>query len=261
MNFYIITAIGLSLTFLLTSLGGAIVFIFKQKLNGKFNSIFLGFASGIMIASAVWSLLLPAIEQSTSYGKLNFLPASLGMILGTFFLVFMDKFIPFILNRKTKKKKFTMDSSTKMFLAVTMHNIPEGLAVGLVFGNAFVLGELSAFYSALWLAIGIAIQNFPEGSAVSLSMKASGCGNKKAFFYSVLSGLVEPIFGIIGIFLSSLFNGIMPWLLAFSAGSMLFVVAEELLPEAKNSYSNSNVTGWGLIVGFVVMMILDVALG
>ena len=259
-NKYIITAIGLAIIFIMTSLGGSLVFLFRRNLSGKVNSLFLGFASGLMIASSVWSLLIPAIEQSSNYGDFDFIPASIGIVIGTLFLVVMDKLVPFLLNKK-RNKHFTMKSSTKLFVAVTLHNIPEGLAVGLVFGNAFVSGELSAFYSALWLAVGIGIQNFPEGSAVSLSMKEQLGSNKKAFWYSVLSGAIEPIMAILGILLSSLLSGLMPWLLAFAAGAMLFVVAEELLPEAKNFSSNSNVTGWGLIIGFVIMMILDIAFG
>lgn len=245
----------------MNTLGASLVFIFRKNLSGKVNSLFLGFASGLMIASSVWSLLLPAIEQSSNYGKFSFLPAALGMFLGTLFLVVMDKLIPYMLKQKRNKPNFKVKNSSKLFLAVTLHNIPEGLAVGLVFGNAFVIGELAAFYSALWLAIGIGIQNFPEGSAVSLSMKDQLNSNKKAFWYSTLSGAVEPIMALIGIFLSSILSGIMPWLLAFAAGAMLFVVAEELLPEAKNSYPSSNVSGWGLILGFVIMMILDIAFG
>lgn len=259
MNKYIITTLGLTFIFLMTVFGGSVVFFFKKDLSGKINSLFLGFASGLMIASSVWSLLLPAIEQSSDYGNFNFVPVAIGILLGTLFLVLMDKLVPFLLNKK--RPNYTIHGSTKLFIAVTLHNIPEGLAVGLVFGNAFVLGQLSAFYSALWLALGIGIQNFPEGSTISLPMKEHLKSNKKAFLYSVLSGLVEPIMAIIGILLSSLLAGIMPWLLSFSAGAMLFVVAEELLPEAKNSYPNSNVSGWGLIIGFVIMMILDVAFG
>ena len=204
MNKYIITALGLTIIFLMNTLGASLVFIFRKNLSGKVNSLFLGFASGLMIASSVWSLLLPAIEQSSSYGDFSFLPSALGIVLGTLFLVVMDKLIPYFLNKKSKTAKYTMKNSSKIFLAVTLHNIPEGLAVGLVFGNAFVLGSASAFYSALWLAIGIGIQNFPEGSAVSLSMKEQLKSNKKAFWYSTLSGAIEPVMALLGIFLSSL---------------------------------------------------------
>ena len=261
MNNYIITALGITLIFVMNALGGSLVFLLRKDLSGKINSLFLGFASGLMIASSIWSLLLPSIEKSSYLGGMSFLPASVGSLLGTAFLVIMDKLIPFLLNRKKDSKKYLMKSSTKIFMAMTLHNIPEGLAVGLVYGNAFVIGEVSAFYSALWLAIGIAIQNFPEGCAVSFSMRDQLKSNKKAFVYSALSGLVEPVMALLGIFLSSILSGFMPWLLAFAAGAMLFVVAEELMPEAKNSCPQSNASGWGLILGFVVMMILDISFG
>lgn len=260
MNSIVITILGISFSFLMTVLGGAVVFFFKKDINGKINSLFLGFASGLMIAASIWSLLLPAIEQSSNYGNLNFIPASVGMIVGTLFLVFMDKLVPHILNKKKGHQFKRLSPSSKVALAVALHNIPEGLALGLVFGNAFVVGEISAFYSALWLAIGLGLQNFPEGSAVSLPIKDEIKSNKKAFLYSVLSGVVEPIMAVIGIFISSALSCLMPWLLAFSAGAMLFVVAEELIPEAKMSHP-SNIGAWGLIIGFVVMMILDMVLG
>ncbi len=251
-----ITIIGVSFIFLMSTLGGSVVFLFRKDLSGKTNSIFLGFASGIMIASSIWSLLLPAIEQSENLGVLNFLPAAVGILLGTLFLVLMDKLVPKLLNKRADE----YSQPFKLFLAVTLHNIPEGLAVGLAFGNAYVSGGMSVFYSALWLAIGIGIQNFPESSAISLPLKDKLKSNTKAFFYSVLSGAVEPVMAVLGILLSKFFSYLMPWLLAFSAGCMLFVVAEELIPEAKASHP-STASGWGLIIGFVVMMILDVALG
>ncbi len=259
MNRYLLTAIGVTFIFLMTTLGAGVVFIFKKELGGKWNSLFLGFASGLMIAASVWSLILPAIEQSEGYGKGKFLPASIGIVLGAGFLVLTAKILPHLLRRGEKsKRKFPKQAN--LFLAVTLHNIPEGLAVGLAFGNAFLVGEMSAFYSALWLAIGIGLQNFPEGSALSLPLRSSLKSNKKAFLYSMFSGLVEPIMAVIGIFLASSLSVVMPWLLAFSAGSMLFVVADELLPDTKENHP-SNIGAWGLIIGFVVMMILDVALG
>lgn len=260
MSKLVITIIGISFIFLMTVLGGSLVFIFKKNLSGKLNSLFLGFASGLMIAASIWSLIVPAIEQSSNYGSLNFLPASLGVVLGALFLVLMARFLPYLLNKKKKVETKPLSKHAKLFLAVTLHNIPEGLAVGVVFGNAFIIGEISAFYSALWLAIGIGIQNFPEGSAVSLPLSQALSSNKKAFLYNVLSGAIEPIMAVVGIFLSTSLSTIMPWLLALSAGSMLFVVAEELLPDTKNCHP-SNIGAWGLIIGFVVMMILDVALG
>ena len=244
------------------------VFFFKHKVSEKLSSLFLGFASGVMIAASVWSLLLPSIEQSSSLGKLNFLPAAVGIILGCLFLVIMDKIIPNLLKKDKNNDKNSvffhkrrgLSKSSKLFLAVTIHNIPEGLAVGLALGNAYLAGQMSAFYSALWLAIGIGLQNLPEGAAVSLPMKEQLGSNKKAFLFGSLSGVVEPIMALIGIWLSTSLSHLMPWFLAFSAGAMLFVVAEELLPDAKNNTSGS-IGSIGFIVGFVIMMILDVALG
>lgn len=258
MSNIVIAILGIGFMFLMSVLGGGVVFLFKKDLSGKANSIFLGFASGIMISSSIWSLLVPSIEGSTSLGKFNFLPAAVGIILGTLFLVIMDKYLPRILNKRNSQREFSKTS--KLFLAVTVHNIPEGLAAGLAIGNAFVSGG-SAGFSALWLAIGLGIQNFPESSAISLPLKEKLKSNKKAFWYSVLSGAVEPVMAVIGIFVSTALSGIMAWLLAFAAGCMLFVVAEELIPEAKLSSKESNVGSWGLIIGFVVMMILDIAFG
>ena len=257
MSGVLIAIIGISFMFLMSLLGGALVFIFKKSLSGRANGILLGFASGIMIASSVWSLLLPAIEQSSNLGKLNFIPAAVGMILGTLFLVLMDKLVPKCINNNTSSNEFAKTS--KLFLAVTIHNIPEGLAAGLALGNAFVSGGVTG-YSALWFVIGIGIQNFPETSAISFPLKEKFNSNKKAFLYSLASSIVEPIMAVVGIFISSTLTGIMPWLLSFAAGSMLFVVAEEMLPEAKSSHKSS-VAGLGMIIGFVVMMILDIVFG
>ncbi len=271
MNATTITIIGVSFIFFMTTLGSAFVFLFRNKISERINSLFLGFASGLMIAASVWSLILPSIEQSSSLGKLSFLPSALGIILGCLFLVVMDKIIPYFLKQEKKVsendkikqtfvKKHGLSKSGKLFLAVTLHNIPEGLAVGLAFGNAFIAGQLSTFYSALWLAIGIGLQNLPEGAAISLPMKEQLGSNKKAFFFGAMSGVVEPIMALIGIWLSTSLSNLMPWFLSFSAGAMLFVVAEELIPDAKNSYP-SNIGSLGFIIGFVLMMILDVALG
>lgn len=263
-----ITAIGITFIFLMTTLGSSVVFLFKKNISEKVNSLFLGFASGLMIAASVWSLILPAIEQSSELGSLSFLPASCGIVLGCLFLILMDKIIPYYLSKKDKKysrddkpKKCQLNRSIKLFIAVTLHNIPEGLAVGLAFGNAFMAEEISVFYSALWLAIGIGIQNLPEGTAVSLPMKEQLGSKKKAFLFGTLSGIVEPIMALIGIWLSTSLSHLMPWFLAFSAGAMLFVVAEELLPDAKNGHPSSHIGSCGFIIGFVLMMILDVALG
>ena len=256
MSGYLLATIGITFIFFMTTLGSAVVFLFKKSISDKLNSLFLGFAAGIMIAASIWSLIIPSLEQSSEYGKFNFVPATAGIILGCIFLVIMDKLIPFLLKGR-KNEGFS--KPTTLFFAITLHNIPEGLAVGLAFGNAFAMAEISAFYSALWLAIGIGVQNFPEGAAVSLPMKTQLNSKGKAFLYGSLSGAIEPFMALIGIWLSTSLSSVMPWFLSFSAGAMLFVVAEELLPEAKNSYP-SKISSWGFISGLIIMMILDVLL-
>ena len=259
MNSTTITILGVCFIFLMTTLGSALVFLFKNNVSDKINSLLLGFASGLMIAASIWSLILPSIEGAENLGKLSFLPATIGIIFGALFLILLDKLVQFIIKRKGKSGK-GLTKSVKLFIAVTLHNIPEGLAVGLAFGNAIIASQISVFYSALWLAIGIGIQNFPEGAALSLPIKEEYKSKKKGFLFGVASGAIEPVMAIVGIFLSSALSSIMSWLLAFSAGAMLFVVAEELLPEAKFK-SGSSVSTLGFILGFVIMMILDVALG
>ena len=254
-----ITIIGIAFIFLMTTLGSLVVFIFKRLIKDKIKSLMLGFASGLMIATSVWSMLLPAISQSEGYGVFSFLPATLGVILGCLFLVVLDKIIPWILSRK-KEDEGNYVKSQKLFLAVTIHNIPEGLAVGLAFGSAFVVGQTSAFLSALWLAVGIGIQNFPEGTTVALTIKDMTGSRKRGFWYGFLSGVVEPIVAVLGIFLATIISQIMPWLLSFAAGAMLFVVVEELMPDIKVA-DKGKIGSWGFIAGFILMMILDVAFG
>lgn len=257
-----IAILGISFIFLMTTLGSAVVFFFRKSVNEKFATLFLGFASGIMIAASIWSLLLPAIEGAANYGKLNFLPAAIGFLLGGGFLVLLDKIVPHTHNgaEGDEGPKAPLKRSTKLFLAVTMHNIPEGLSVGLAFGSAIVLGETSAYLAALGLAIGIGIQNFPEGAAISLPMKRETGSNFKAFLYGMGSGAVEPIAAVVGLLLATFLQSAMPWMLAFAAGAMIFVVAEELIPEAA-IMGKSHLGTWGVMAGFVLMMILDVALG
>ena len=257
MSEILLTILGLGFILLMTTLGGSVVFFLKKEMSRKANCLFLGFTSGLMLASSVWSLLLPSIELSGEYGDFNFLPASIGLIAGVILLLMTDRLLSS--RGKNKNNNFKgLSRSGKLFLATTLHNIPEGLAVGIAFGNAFLLGEMTAFYSALWLAIAIGLQNFPEGSAVALPLAREYKSKAKAFLFSFLSGAVEPIVAVIGIFLASAVSGVMPWLLAFSAGSMLFVVIDELVPEAKSS--GSHLGSWAFVAGFVVMMILDVAL-
>ena len=251
-----ILILGVAFVFIMTTLGSAVVFLFKKNISDKVNSLFLGFASGIMVAASVWSLIIPGVEQAENFGKLNFLPVSVGIVFGCLFLIFMDKIVPKLIKKKEQNE---LSKPSRLFLAITIHNIPEGLAVGLAFGNAIALSQTSLFYSALWLAIGIGVQNFPEGAAVSLPMKQQLNSKTKAFLYGAFSGVVEPIMAVIGILLCSLLVNFMPWLLGFAAGAMLFVVAEELMPDAKNLYP-SKISAWGFIFGFVLMMILDVVM-
>ncbi len=240
----------------MTTLGAAVVFFFKKEVSAACNSLFFGFASGLMIAASIWSLILPSIEGASSFGKWAFLPSAISIILGGLFLVVIDKILAAI----NKKKGPYLSKSSKLFLAVTLHNIPEGLAVGLSFGSAMVIGTQSAVMGALALAVGIGIQNFPEGAAISLPMLQKSHSKFRSFMFGMLSGVVEPIMAVIGFFLSTQLSSLMPWFLAFSAGAMLFVVAEELIPEAKLS-AKSSIGSWGFLIGFVLMMVLDVALG
>lgn len=253
---------GMFFVFLMSTLGSAVIFIFKKDMSNKVNSLILGFASGIMIAASVWSLIMPAIEQSESYGKLSFIPAVVGILLGALFLVVIDKIVPHFHAGTGEEEgpKNTLSKPMKLFLAVTIHNIPEGLAVGFSFGLASVIGTKAAYISALMLAIGIGIQNFPEGAAISLPMQKSTGNKKKSFLYGMLSGAVEPIFAIIGFLLASKLTFLQPWMLSFAAGAMIFVVVEDLVPDAKLS-ENPHLGTWGFIIGFIIMMILDLSLG
>lgn len=246
------TILGICLIFFGTTLGSAISFIFKHDINVKLNSIILGASAGIMLAASIFGLLLPSLEQSSDYGTLSFLPASVGVLLGAFFLIFIN-----YIGKKTKNSSLKHKNS-KMFLAVLIHNIPEGIAVGASFGSAFMINEPFAFTSAMMLAFGIAMQNIPEGMAVSLPISRSTGNRFKGFYMGVLSGVVEPVFAIMGFFLASRITFIMPWLLAFACGNMLLSVVDDLIPESK--IENSSIGVISFIFGFIIMMILDVVL-
>lgn len=254
--------IGLMIPFMGTLLGSASVFFIKDKINPKVQKLLLGFASGVMIAASVWSLLIPAMDQSSSMGKWAFVPASVGLILGVLFLLFLDENVPHLhLGSSTPEgRKSHLNKTFLLIFAVTMHNIPEGMAVGIVFAGMLQNASGMTLAAALALSIGIAIQNFPEGAIISLPLKGEGAGRKKAFIYGMLSGIVEPIAGFITILLSSFIQPLLPYLLAFAAGAMIYVVVEELIPEASVG-SHSNLGTIGFTLGFVIMMILDVALG
>lgn len=253
--------LGISIIFIMTTLGSAVVYFFKKDISAKTNALIIGFASGVMIAASVWSLLIPAIDASESYGSFKFIPAALGFILGGLFLILIDKIIPHFHNGTNEEegpKNNKLSKTTKLFLAVLIHNIPEGLAVGFAFGAAALHGDTASYVAALGLAIGIGIQNFPEGAAISLPMRNETNSKHKSFLYGMASGIVEPISGAIGYFLASSLEVLQPWLLSFAAGAMIFVVAEDLIPDSKIE-EHPHLGTWGVMLGFVIMMILDVA--
>lgn len=262
MNHTLLTAFGMFLLFFMTALGSAAVFFFRREISQKVNTVFLGFASGIMIAASVWSLLIPALEGAPEYGNFSFVPAAVGFLLGGLFLVLLDRIVPHFHFGTGEEEGPTsrLNKPVKLFLAVTIHNIPEGLAVGFAFGAASAIGTTAAYIAAFGLAIGIGIQNLPEGAAVALPLRASTGSRKKAFYLGAVGGLVEPVSAVIGFFLATVLSAAQPWLLAFSAGAMIFVVAEDLIPDAKLE-EHPHLGTWGVMVGFALMMILDVALG
>lgn len=255
-------AIGTGFTFLSTALGAALVFFFKEEIKPGLQRIFLGFAAGVMIAASVWSLIIPAIEMAEEQGQIGWIPAAGGFALGALFLLLLDNLLPHLhLDSNTPEgMPSSLKRTTMLVFAVTLHNIPEGLAVGLAFGLAANGHSTVTVASAAALAIGMALQNFPEGAAISLPLKKEGLSNSKSFMYGALSGVVEPIAGVIGVLLVGSIQGIMPWFLAFAAGAMIYVVVEELIPEAHlGEHSHSGTIG--VMAGFLIMMILDVALG
>lgn len=248
---------GTGFTFLMTTLGAAVVFFFRGAINDRMNRAFLGFASGVMMAAAVWSLLIPSIEQSREQGMTPWIPPAAGFALGGVFLYLVDKTLPWF-HADYKEK----EAGTKLLvLAVTVHNIPEGMAVGLAFVLAGQHPQDPVYLaSAMGLALGIGIQNFPEGAAISLPVRQSGVGTGKSFLTGCLSGIVEPLAGILVFFTAAAAVPLMPWLLAFAAGAMIYVVADELIPQAQPDEA-SNVGTIGVMAGFLIMMVLDVALG
>lgn len=252
--------IGLLIPFLGTSLGSLMVFLIKNKMNPKVEKLLLGFASGVMIAASIFSLIIPSIEMATSQNIIAYLPASVGFLLGMGFLLLLDSIIPHLHNGSENPEgiKSNLKKKTMMVFAITLHNIPEGMAVGVIFAGALASKNIS-FASALALSIGIAIQNFPEGAIVSLPLAIEGKSKPKAFLMGVGSGIVEPIAAVITILLSQIMIPILPYLLSFAAGAMIYVVVEELIPESQNG-KHSNIATIGVAIGFVLMMILDVAL-
>ncbi len=260
MNTQVIT--GLAVPFLGTALGSAGVFFMKKELKTGVQRALTGFAAGVMVAASIWSLIIPAMEQASGMGKLSFLPAAIGFWLGVLFLLLLDSVIPHLhLNSdKAEGPHAKLKKTTMLVLAVTLHNLPEGMAVGVVYagfmsGNSFITAG-----RAMALALGIAIQNFPEGAIISMPLRAAGASKRRAFLDGVLSGAVEPIGSILTIVAAGFFVPARPYLLSFAAGAMMYVVVEELIPEM-SAGEHSNVGVVCFAVGFTVMMVLDTALG
>lgn len=256
---------GTLFTYGMTALGAGLVFFFKV-INKRMLNVMLGFASGVMIAASFWSLLAPAIEMAEGLGMTPWLVATIGFLLGAFSLYIADKLIPhmhFGDNQTPEGPPSSLRRSILLVLSITLHNIPEGLAVGVAFGAVAFDPSIQTVMAGVILAIGIGIQNFPEGAAVSIPLRREGFSRRKAFFYGQLSGMVEPIAGVLGALLVTQMQFILPYALAYAAGAMIYVVVEELIPEAQldRSTEGSHYATWGIIIGFTVMMILDVMLG
>ena len=248
--------------FLGTSLGAASVFFLKQALGDHIQRALTGFAAGVMVAASVWSLLIPAMDQSATLGRLAFFPAAVGFWLGILFLLLLDHIIPH-LHRNSEQAEgphSQLQRTTMMVLAVTLHNIPEGMAVGVVYAGYLSGTAQITAAGALALSLGIAIQNFPEGAIISMPLRAEGMSKGRAFWGGVLSGIVEPIGAVLTILAAGIIVPALPYLLSFAAGAMLYVVVEELIPEMSQG-EHSNIGTVSFAVGFSLMMILDVALG
>ena len=256
------TVMGILIPFFGTVLGATMVFFMKKEINKKLEKILLGFAAGVMISASIWSLLDPAISMSENQGKTGWVPAAVGFSLGIIFLLILDSTIPHLHLKSNKPEglKSKLKNSTMLMLSVTLHNIPEGMATGVVFAGVLSQNPEMSLMGALALSIGIAIQNFPEGAVISMPLKSEGVSKPKAFLYGMLSGIVEPIAAVITILFTNAITPILPYLLAFAAGAMIYVVVEELIPEAQEG-EHSNIGTIGVALGFVIMMILDIALG
>lgn len=256
---YVYAIIGISLIFVCTTVGALFVFFFKKEISSKINKIFIGFAAGVMLSASFFSLIKPALETNITYMP-SWLVVGISIILGSLFLWGIDKLVPHFHVSQNKDEGLSskgLSKTSKMFLAVTIHNVPEGLSVGIAFGVALANPANHALLvGALLLAVGIGIQNIVEGAAVALPIKGETGSSKKAFLFGMASGIVEPIAGIIGLFLAMQLEYIMPWALAFAAGCMIYVVGEEMIPEMKGEEHN-HFGVWAFIIGFVIMMALD----
>ncbi len=254
--------IGLLIPFVGTALGSSCVFFMKSRMNDNVQRILLGFAAGVMIAASVWSLLIPSMDMSNDMGRFSFLPALVGFLLGIIFLFILDLLIPHLhaVAESPEGLKSSISRTMMLMFAVVLHNVPEGMAVGVIF-SGMISGNVGvSLADAFALSIGIAIQNFPEGAIISLPLRNEGNGKLKSFIYGTLSGAVEPIAAIITILLARIVSAFLPYLLSFAAGAMVYVVIEELLPEATRN-EKTDICTIGFALGFALMMVLDVALG
>lgn len=256
------TVIGILIPLCGTVLGAAMVFLLRGEIRPGIQKALLGFAAGVMIAASVWSLMIPAIELSAEQGNVAWLPPAVGFLLGIGFLLALDTVIPHlhVNSDKPEGKKSRLGKSTMLVLAVTLHNLPEGMAVGVVFAGATAAGASMSLAGAFALSVGIALQNFPEGAIISMPLLGTGVSKRRAFAYGALSGVVEPIGAILTILLTRWIVPVLPYILAFAAGAMIYVVVEELIPESQSG-EHTNIGTVGAAIGFVLMMILDVALG
>ena len=254
--------IGILVPFIGTTLGSSVVLFFRNTMKQSVEKLLLGFASGVMIAASIWSLLTPSIEMAEEQGMIPWIPAVVGFLLGITFLLVLDSIIPHMHLDKEKPEgiKSKLKKTTMLIFAVTLHNIPEGMAVGVVFAGVLIGNVGITIAGAIALSLGIAIQNFPEGAIISMPLRAEGMSKGKAFLYGTLSGIVEPIAACVTILLTNLVVPILPYILSFAAGAMIYVVVEELIPESQMG-EHSNIGTIGVAIGFALMMVLDVALG
>ena len=253
----------LAIPFIGTSLGSAMVFFLKKRIAPKFEKMLLGFAAGVMIAASVWSLLIPSIDMSKGSSAPEWLAALVGFLAGIFFLLLLDTVIPHMHIESRNQEGIRTNSiskTTMMLFAVTLHNIPEGMSVGVAFAGAMMKDSGITATAAMALAIGIAIQNFPEGAIISLPLHAGGASRKRSCFLGIMSGVVEPIGAVLTVIFAGIAVPLLPYLLSFAAGAMIYVVTEELIPESQNG-KHSNIGTIGVAIGFTLMMVLDVALG
>ena len=254
--------LGIMIPFIGTTLGSAMVFFMKKEMNVRLQKMLLGFASGVMIAASVWSLLIPAIDMSEQAGGISWIPPAVGFLFGMGFLLVLDTLIPHLhfTEEKPEGVPSQLKKTTMLVLAVTLHNIPEGMAVGVMFAGLLTANSGITLAGAFALSVGIAIQNFPEGAIISLPLKGEGMSSNRAFLYGTLSGVVEPVAAILTVLMYRILAPVLPYLLAFAAGAMMYVVVEELIPETAEG-EHSNIGTIGFAVGFALMMMLDVALG